>query len=1171
MNRDAQALLDDLGLTHQHITFLGDVQVRDEDEIGRGSDAVVYKVNWQGIDIALKVLHPVLVEPGVQDRERKLRAFGQELFRLSRVHHPNLCQLIGLARVRGNAALALELLSASLEDVSIGDGREDAPKLVSYLCDASAGLRYLHSFEIIHRDLAPKNVLVKNGTAKVSDFGGAKFVRLTSPRQQQHQVQSAMEMTRCPGTLPFMAPEALSEAPDYNRPLDVFSLGVMMLSVLTGVMPGIELMTAPHFIVVRERGQQIEEVIPETTRRARYLARLPDEHPLKPLIRRCLSNRPGDRPSAEQAHEEIKRFLAMFSSILPSQPSTAGTAVTRQLESISQQLSQQAADITARSSAVEDQLSTITQRLVDTQLETTAIRGQLQTTNQQVTGIHDQLQTTNQQVTGICDQLQTTNQQVTVVRDQLQTTNQHVTGMHDRLEATNQQVTAIRDQLQTTNQQVTKIHDRLQTASEQVTEVHDDVETMKQQVTTIRDRQETTHQQVTTIRDRQETTHQQVTTIRDRQETTHQQVTTICDRQETTHQQVTMIRDRQETAGEKVTGIRDQLQTTNQQVSKIRNRVEATSEQATGIHSRVETVNEQVASLQGHVAAIASQQTDLQASISEQLDGTNRRVAAVSTQVTATSARVSSIDEQLSASKGSGIDSGRSAMASASRRPTSGGETGATRPTPAPSPQGRGSDSGRPAMASADERQTSTGETGATRTTPASSGSGTDSGLSAMACASRRQTSRGETGATTTTPAPSAEGSGSDSGRPAMANASERQTSRGESGATRTTPASSALGSGSDSRRSAMASASRRPTSRGETGATRTTPAPSAQRSGTDSGRSAMVSASRGQTSSAATGATRATPVSSVGDSSRQHSAVPAAHSLTITPENIQRITMHRKWIKAESSRGRSPKHIIHNNTFVAVWLNEVSRISSIQQTTDVRHWTDLPLPRHGGPFQYPSLASNGQALYMYCHDNQDQPVLLQYDQHDRQWVEVAKVPAYGQYRGCVVHATDTSVSLLGGMKRSFLFLRAVNHVSCYTLLDEQWKSSAVPSHSLPALPCDCAYASLVACHGSLYIIGGDTGCFLQYTDDGHWQEAVKPDGVDLQFSQACSLSDDSLVIASYDSASQCTVYNVRTHCVYELPSALCGRCRASSLALLNGVVVLSTGDGQLYTLNMNI
>ncbi|XP_065181415.1 serine/threonine-protein kinase DDB_G0283821-like isoform X6 [Sycon ciliatum] len=798
MNRDAQALLDDLGLTHQHITFLGDVEVRDEDEIGRGSDAVVYKVNWQGIDIALKVLHPVLVEPGVQDRERKLRAFGQEVFRLSRVHHPNLCQLIGLARVRGNAALALELLSASLEDVSIGDGREDAPKLVSYLCDASAGLRYLHSFGIIHRDLAPKNVLVKNGTAKVSDFGGAKFVRLTSPRQQQHQVQSAMDMTRCPGTLAFMAPEALRETPDYDRPLDVFSLGVMMLSVLTGVMPGIELMTAPHFVVVRERGQEVEEVIPETTRRARYLARLPDEHPLKPLIRRCLSNRPGDRPSAEQAHEEIKRFLAMFNSILPSQPSTAGTGVTRQLESISQQLATRIADITARSSAVEDQLSTITQRLVDTQQETTAIRGQLQTTSEQVTGIHD--------------------------------------------------------------------------------------------------------------------------------------------RQETMHQQGTEIRD------------------------------------------RLETTTEQVTSLQGHVAVVASQQTDLQASISEQLDETNRRV-----------------NDQLS---------------------------------------------------------------------------------------QLRSTVQ-------------------------------------------------------------------------------------AQGSGADSGRSAMTSASRGQTSSAESRATRATPVSSVGDSSRQHSAAPAAHSLTITPEKIRRITMEREWIRAESSRGQSPKLIIHNNTLVAVSFNGHNAITSIQQTTDVRHWTDLPLPRHGGPFQYPSLASNGQVLYLYCHDNQDQPVLLQYNQHDRQWVEVAKVP-YGQHTGCVVHATDTSVSLLGGCTN---ISGMSSCVSCYTLLDQQWKSSADPSHSLPDLPCGCAYASLVACHGSLYIIGGYSGCFLQYTDDGHWQEAVKPDGVNLHHSQACSLSDDSLVIAWRDWASQrikCTVYNVRTHCVYELPSVQSSGYGASPIALLNEVVVLSTQDG-LYTLNINI
>ncbi|XP_065193638.1 probable serine/threonine-protein kinase DDB_G0278901 isoform X2 [Sycon ciliatum] len=844
MNRDGQALLDDLGLTNQHITFLGDVQVRDEDEIGRGSDAVVYKVNWQGIDIALKVLHPVLVEPGVQDRERKLRAFGQEVFRLSRTHHPNLCQLIGLARVRGNAALALELLSASLEDVSIGDGREDTPKLVSYLCDASAGLRYLHSFGIIHRDLAPKNVLVKNGTAKVSDFGVAKFVRLTSPRQQPHQVRSAMEMTRCPGTLPFMAPEALSEAPDYDRPLDMFSLGVMMLSVLTGVMPGMDVVAAPQFVVVRERGQEVQEVIPETTRRARCLARLPDEHPLKPLIRRCLSNRPGDRPSAEQAHEEIKGFLTMFNSILPSQPSSAATGLTSQLESISQQLSQQAtciADITTRSSAVEDQLGTIVQRLGDTQLETTSIRGQLQTTSQQVTGMSNRLEITSQQVTGVSN----------------------------RLETTSQQVTGMRDRLDTTNQQVTEMRDCLQTASQQVTE-------MRAQVT----------------------------------------------------------------------------------------------------------------SQEGHTAVVSTQLTDLHAAIRGQFNDTNRSV----------NDHPSQLPTAQQVSVGSGNGSGRTASS---------------------------------------------------------------------------------------------------------------------------------------------------------------------------------VSASGRQTSSAESRANRTTDMSSVGENSRQHSAAPAARSLALTPGMIQRITRERNWIKVPtpSQCDGGCKLINYQNTLVAVWKDH-SKITSIKQTTDMRHWTDLalPPPRHSGPFKYPSLASAGQVLYLHCHDNRDQPVLLQYTQRDRQWVKVAKVPN-NHHVGCVVHATDTSVSLLGGLD-----LRPANNVSCYTLFDKQWKSSTANSPSPPPLPCRCAGASLVACHGSLYIIGGSTGCFLQYTGNGHWQQAVKPDGVHLRNSLACSLSDDSLVIASarvtanagYRMYTACSVYNTRTGCVSALPNVENEDSSLVSLAILNGVLLLSLTNGILYTLDVN-
>ena len=317
MEREALPLMQELGLTNQDIVYLGDVQVRLQDEIGRGSDAAVYCWNWQGIDIALKVLHPILIEPGVQDREQKIRSFGQEVFRLSRIHHPNLCQLLGIARVGRNAALALELLTSTLEELSIGEDREDGLKLIGYLCDTSAGIRYLHVRGILHRDLAPKNVMIKNGVAKVCDFGVAKFVHLTSPRQQQQQAQaSRMSMTRCPGTLTFMPPEALVDQPEYDRPLDVFSLGVTVLAVLTGVMPGIDLINAPAVVVVREaNGRETRQVIAETRRRAAYLQRLADEHPLKALILRCLSNEPSERPTAEEVHEEMKRVLQMFTSL----------------------------------------------------------------------------------------------------------------------------------------------------------------------------------------------------------------------------------------------------------------------------------------------------------------------------------------------------------------------------------------------------------------------------------------------------------------------------------------------------------------------------------------------------------------------------------------------------------------------------------------------------------------------------------------------------------------------------------------------------------------------------------------------------------------------------------------------------------------------------------------
>ncbi|XP_065181616.1 serine/threonine-protein kinase DDB_G0283821-like [Sycon ciliatum] len=482
MELEALPLMRELGLTNQDIVFLGEVRVRQEDELGRGSDAAVYRLNWQGIDIALKVLHPILIEPGVQDRERKIRSFGQEVFRLSRTHHPNLCQLLGIARVGRNAALALELLTSTLEELSIGEDRDDGLKLIGYLCDTSAGIRYLHLRGIIHRDLAPKNVMIKNGVAKVCDFGVAKFVRLASPRQQQHQVQAArMDMTRCPGTLAFMPPEALVEQPDYDRPLDIFSLGVTLLAVITGVMPGIDLINAPAVVIVQDAsGRERTQVVPETRRRAAYLRRLADDHPLKPLAVRCHSNEPSERPTAEEVHEEMKRVLQLFTSLSSPHPSNVPPAVVRRLDSISEQLTQQATSITAlatRSDTLEEQLTAITNNQTAAQQQLTATQQQLEAaiTNNQ-TAAQQQLTETQQQLEAAITNNQTAaQQQQTATQQQLTATREQVSKMQDeqstvaqRLEIIAQNQTTTQQQLTAIQQQVSTVHNEQTTANRRV-------------------------------------------------------------------------------------------------------------------------------------------------------------------------------------------------------------------------------------------------------------------------------------------------------------------------------------------------------------------------------------------------------------------------------------------------------------------------------------------------------------------------------------------------------------------------------------------------------------------------------------------------------------------------------------------------------------------------------
>ena len=103
---------------------------------------------------------------------------------------------------------------------------------LSYLLDVASGLRYLHWKSIIHRDLKPQNILIVAGSAKISDVGLSRCLREGGQRVQQ-------PMTRCPGTIYYinMAPESLDEGVSYGVALDIFAMGVIVLTIFTNKEP----------------------------------------------------------------------------------------------------------------------------------------------------------------------------------------------------------------------------------------------------------------------------------------------------------------------------------------------------------------------------------------------------------------------------------------------------------------------------------------------------------------------------------------------------------------------------------------------------------------------------------------------------------------------------------------------------------------------------------------------------------------------------------------------------------------------------------------------------------------------------------------------------------------------------------------------------------------------
>ncbi|XP_065180499.1 tripartite motif-containing protein 2-like isoform X1 [Sycon ciliatum] len=477
MAAEENAVFTALGLNQAEVPYLGTLDVNEtEDELGRGSFAVVYKSKWCGLKVAAKALHSILIDRRNQGRDVVLHDFGAEIARMARLRHPHLCPIFGVGMVGTTPAIVVELMSDTLETMSVGARRQDLLQLMRYIEHTAAGLRYLHSIPMVHRDLKPSNVLVANSVAKITDFGVSKLL----PSVADQFREAAQSMTRQPGTPLFMPPEALQETESgrarYDLSLDVFSFGVTAMSVLSGVMPSIELMFAARS---RQAADGSLVAIPELERRRADFARIPDGHPLKDLLRRCLADPPARRPDAVEIHEFVQGVVQFLSSLpqtaSPLEESLGASAglVTTILDTVR-----------SVSTAVRD-LSTSQQQL-GTRLEN--LSAQVEVTNNRMTQVQQEVsaeaRTTNDKMDEIQLEARTTYEQVAQLSDTMARGEQDTTAACERIvemqNQTNTTVRQLQEQSATTSTSIGQLLEHQQDTSDKVSRVSAAVTTIQQ-------------------------------------------------------------------------------------------------------------------------------------------------------------------------------------------------------------------------------------------------------------------------------------------------------------------------------------------------------------------------------------------------------------------------------------------------------------------------------------------------------------------------------------------------------------------------------------------------------------------------------------------------------------------------------------------------------------------
>jgi tRNA A-37 threonylcarbamoyl transferase component Bud32 len=225
-----------------------------------------------GREVAVKILRAELVDSSVF-----LKRFRAEARHTAALTHVGIASVYDygedVENDRRTAYLVMELVPGEpLSDVMAREGALPVRTVLSLLAQTADALSAAHEMGVVHRDVKPGNLLVRDdGTVKVTDFGIA------------HAVDSVpiTEVGQVIGTAKYMSPEQASGA-EATPASDIYSLGVIGYEMLAGHAPfTTENPAALAMAHVHRSPDPLPDTVPAGVRAviARALAKDPSERP----------------------------------------------------------------------------------------------------------------------------------------------------------------------------------------------------------------------------------------------------------------------------------------------------------------------------------------------------------------------------------------------------------------------------------------------------------------------------------------------------------------------------------------------------------------------------------------------------------------------------------------------------------------------------------------------------------------------------------------------------------------------------------------------------------------------------------------------------------------------------------------------------------------------------